>query len=103
MSQYLTTGGAAHPLLPRLLEAIRQADQIDLAVAFIEASGLALIYPAREDAVETRGARLRVLTSDYLNMTDAHALRRLMLPAERGADVGVFQAGQPAEIGRAHV
>lgn len=94
MGRYLTTGGAADPFLPRLLEAIRRADRIELAVAFIKSSGLALVYPALVDAVETRGALLRVLTSDYLDVTDPPALRQLMLLAERGADVRVFQAEQ---------
>ena len=94
MGQFLTTGGASDPFLPRLLEAIRHADRIDLAVAFIKSSGLALIYPALIDAVETRGAHLRVLTSDYLDVTDPQALRRLMLLAERGADIRVFQTEQ---------
>jgi hypothetical protein len=70
LGQFLTTGGAADPFLPRLKQAIRRADRIDLAVAFIKSSGLALIYPALADAVEIRGARLRVLTSDYLDVTD---------------------------------
>ena len=91
MGQFLTTGGACDPFLPRLLEAIRQANRIDLAVAFIKSSGLALVYPALIDAVETRGAQLRVLTSDYLDVTDPQALRRLMLLAERGAEIRVFQ------------
>lgn len=92
--QFLTTGGAADPFLPRLLEAIRRANRIDLAVAFIKSRGLALVYPALVDAAETREALLRVLTSDYLDVTDPQALRRLMLLVERGADVRVFQAEQ---------
>ncbi|MCF7983609.1 MAG: DEAD/DEAH box helicase family protein [Thiohalocapsa sp.] len=91
MGQFLSTGGSSDPFLPRLLSAIRQANQIDLAVAFIKASGLDLIYRTLIDAVETRDARLRVLTSDYLDVTDPSALRRLMLLAERDADIRVFQ------------
>jgi len=92
MAQQLTTGGVRDPFLPRLLAAIRRANQIDLAVAFIKSSGLALLFNALTDAVETRGARLRVLTSDYLDVTDPQALRRLMLLAERGADARIFQS-----------
>jgi superfamily II DNA or RNA helicase/HKD family nuclease len=91
MGQFLTTGGSSDPFLPQLLRAIRQATQIDLAVAFIKNSGLTLIYQALIDAVETRDAQLRVLTSDYLDVTDPQVLRRLMLLAERGADIRVFQ------------
>ncbi len=92
MERFLTTGGAVDPFLPHLLDAIRGADQVDLAVAFIKSSGLSLIYGALEDAVVRRGARLRVLTSDYLDVTDPRALRSLLLLAERGAELRVFQA-----------
>lgn len=90
MGEFLTTGGAADPFLPRLLAAIRQANQVDLAVAFIRNSGLGLVFPTLVDAVTTRGARLRVLTSDYLDVTEPDALRQLLLLGERGADVRVF-------------
>jgi len=63
-------------------------------VAFINSSGLALVYPALVDAVETRGAQLRLPTSGYLDVTDPQALRRLMLLAERGADLGMSRREQ---------
>ena len=93
MPQQLTTGGIRDPFLPRLLTAIRQANEIDLAVAFVKSSGLALLFSALSDAILIRGARLRVLTSDYLDVTDPPALRRLLLLAERGAEVRLFEAG----------
>lgn len=93
MGHYLTTGGARDPFLPHLLDAIRHANEIDLAVSFIKSSGLALLYPTLVDAVEGRSTRLRVLTSDYLDVTDPPALRRLMLLAERGAEVRLFESG----------
>ncbi|TVQ95202.1 MAG: hypothetical protein EA400_00160 [Chromatiaceae bacterium] len=94
MAQRLTTGGARAPFLPRLLAAIRQANEIDFAVAFIKTSGLDLMLGALSDAMELRGARLRILTSDYLDGTDPQALRRLLLLAERGARVRLFEAGR---------
>ena len=72
--------------------AVHRANRIDLAVAFIKSSGLALLFDALADAIEIRDAQLRVLTSDYLDVTDPQALRRLLLPAERGADVRLFKA-----------
>lgn len=93
MAQQLSTGGARDPFLPRLLGAIRQASEIDLAVAFVKSSGLALLFGALSDAILLRGTRLRVLTSDYLEVTDPQALRRLLLLAERGAEVRLFEAG----------
>ncbi|WP_440996045.1 DUF3427 domain-containing protein [Arhodomonas sp. SL1] len=94
MVGYLTTGGLDDPFLPKLEQEIHQATEINIAVAFIKHSGLELIFEALVDAVTHRGARLRVLTSDYLDVTDPRALRSLMLLKERGADVRVFEAGQ---------
>ncbi len=86
----LITGGPDDPLLPRLLEEINQASEIELAVAFIKSSGLNLLFDALQDAVQTRAVTLRVLTSDYLDITDPQALRMLMLLQERGADVRLY-------------
>ena len=94
MPHYLTTGGQEDPLLPKLKAAIHQADEIELAVAFVRSSGLELLFDALTSALTDRQARLRILTSDYLDVTEPGALRRLMLLAERGADVRVFEAGE---------
>ena len=93
MAQCLSTGGDRDPFLPRILAEIYRADEIELAVAFIKSSGLELIFSALTDAVTIRGARLTVLTSDYLDVTDPQALRRLMLLSERGADIRLFETG----------
>ena len=96
--KYLTTGGT-DPFLPHLLDAIDHATEIDFAVAFVKATGLRLIFDALSDAVtasEESGnprARLRIITTDYLNVTDPEALRMLMLLNERGAEVRIFEAG----------
>lgn len=88
----LTTGGSRDPFLTQILSAIYKAEEIELAVAFIKSSGLELIFTALSDAVTIRKVRLTVLTSDYLDVTDPQALRQLMLLAERGADIRIFQA-----------
>ncbi len=94
MSQFpqtvLTVGGD-NPFLPSLLEAINHADDIAIATAFIRMTGVRLIQAALEDALE-RGARVRILTGDYLGVTDPQALRYLMLLQEQGADVKVFES-----------
>lgn len=94
MSQFpvtaLTVGGD-NPFLPSLLEAINHADDIAIAAAFIRMTGIRLIQTALEDAIE-RGARVRILTGDYLGVTDPQALRYLMLLQEQGADVKVFES-----------
>ncbi|MEZ5571089.1 MAG: DUF3427 domain-containing protein [Halioglobus sp.] len=95
MSQFpvtvLTVGGD-NPFLPSLLEAINHADEIAIATAFIRMTGVRLIQAALEDALD-RGARVRILTGDYLGVTDPMALRYLMLLQEQGAAVKVFESG----------
>ncbi len=67
-------------------------DRIDLVVSFIMRSGLALILDRIEDAVE-RGARVRILTTDYLQITDPDALAGLLDVQEASADLaGELQA-----------
>lgn len=93
----LVTGGDDHPFLPHLCAAIHRAQRIDLAVAFIKTTGLRLLLPDLLESLQ-RGdsqqppARLRILTSDYLDVTDPEALRLLMLLAEQGAQVRVYQS-----------
>ncbi len=89
--QSLITGGKTDPFLPQLLDAINQAMEIEIAVAFIRQSGLELIFDALLDAMD-RNARIRLLTSDYLGVTEPQALRRLMLLEERKADVRLYSA-----------
>jgi hypothetical protein len=86
-AERLVTGGDRDPFLPRLLGALKQANEIDLAVAFVKPRGLDLLFPARSDAMELRGARLRVLISDYLDVTDPQALRQLLLLFNEGVDL----------------
>lgn len=89
-SQRLVTGGADH-FLPHLSEAFTWASQADLAVAFIKTTGLRLLLPDLESMVDAGlSRRIRVLTSDYLGITDPEALRLLLLLKERGADVRVY-------------
>ncbi len=90
----LVTGGD-NPFLPHLCAAIRQADEIDIAVAFTKVTGLRLLLPDLHDALEAgnyRPPRIRFLTSDYLDVTDPEALRLLMLLQEQGAQVRIFEA-----------
>lgn len=92
---FLTTGDD-NPLLPELLEVLGKASEIEVAVAFVKKSGLELIFSALVDALqldETTGfarAKLKIITTDYLNISDPAAYRMLMLLQERGADVKVY-------------
>jgi superfamily II DNA or RNA helicase/SAM-dependent methyltransferase/SOS-response transcriptional repressor LexA len=87
----LIPGGTNH-FLPHLCAAIAQSSEIDLAVAFIKTTGLRLILPDLQEALSTRAARIRVLTSDYLDITDPEALAMLMLLQQDGAQVRIHEA-----------
>jgi len=94
----LITGGNQNPFLPSLLEGIRQATEIEMAVAFIKATGLRLLFADLKDTLDPAPesqrvpARLRIITSDYLDVTDPEAMRSLMLLQERGAQVKVYES-----------
>ncbi len=95
----LVIGGRDHPFLPQLSHAIAHADEIDMTVAFIKSSGLRLLMPDFQEALcratSEKPVRLRILTSDYLDVTDPEALRLLMLLQAKGAQIKVFEsAGQ---------
>jgi superfamily II DNA or RNA helicase/HKD family nuclease/phage repressor protein C with HTH and peptisase S24 domain len=86
----LTTGGD-DPLLPKLIHAINHASEIEIAVSFVQCSGLNLLFEPLKDAI-LNGASLKLLTSDYLDITDPVALRELMSLPERGADIRIYQS-----------
>jgi superfamily II DNA or RNA helicase/SAM-dependent methyltransferase/SOS-response transcriptional repressor LexA len=86
----LVTGDRDH-FLPHLSEAMSRATAVDLAVAFVKTTGLRLLLPDLQASLESKSGRtVRVLTSDYLDITDPEALRLLLLLQERGAEVRVF-------------
>jgi len=90
----LVTGGPRHHFLPHLCAAIHSASDIDLAVAFIKTTGLKLLLPDLQTALTRNGdpARVRIVTSDYLDITDPDALRNLMLLQELGAQIRIFES-----------
>ncbi len=100
----LIVGSKEDPFLPHLCAAIHMADEIEMAVAFVMSTGLRLLMPDLLDASQRNetvtpaatGAlrRVRILTSDYLDVTDPDALRQLMLLQEQGAEVRVYEAAQ---------
>ena len=84
----ILTTGLDNALLPQLLHAINHATEIEITVSFIQRSGLALIFDALHEAIE-RGASLKLLTSDYLHITDPKALELLLgLP---GGELRIYE------------
>jgi superfamily II DNA or RNA helicase/HKD family nuclease len=71
--------GPARPLLPALADLIDSGEiqAADLVVAFVMVSGLRLLQP-QLDAVLDRGGRVRLLTTDYLGVTEKAALEILL-------------------------
>jgi superfamily II DNA or RNA helicase/diadenosine tetraphosphate (Ap4A) HIT family hydrolase/HKD family nuclease len=70
--------GQVRPLLPELVHHLRRVefDRIDIVVSFIKMSGLNLLIEPLEDALE-QNAHVRILTTDYLGLTEPAALARL--------------------------
>ena len=79
--------GEEQHFLPVLLKAIETADAIDIVAAFIQQSGIELIEGHLVDAL-ARGARVRILTGDYLNITHPNALQSLYTLTTRHEELG---------------
>lgn len=73
----LTTGGEDDPLARQILPLFDRASDIAIVAAFVQASGVARITPAIDGAL-ARGARVRILTGDYLEITQVSALEMLL-------------------------
>ncbi len=73
----LLTTGPTHPLLPHLEQDLSTASRVDIAVAFVMPSGVERLYAHFDDLLR-RGGSLRLLTGDYLGVTDPDALQRLI-------------------------
>ncbi|TPV54787.1 DUF3427 domain-containing protein [Aestuariibacter sp. GS-14] len=95
-TNYLITGRDKHYLLHEIRTALKTATNIEIAVSFIRNSGLNLIIEDIEAAMSSslRNVQLSLLTSDYMNITEPQALKRLMLLRERGADIRVYESKQ---------
>lgn len=82
-------GWSEQPLADALLHDLSTARQVDIAVAFVVASGLKRVEPVLQEVLD-RGGRIRFLTGDYLNFTEPNALLRLLdlaplTPERRGS------------------
>lgn len=88
--------GTDDPLLPHLLAHLDRAVSVDLCVAFVQLSGLRLISAHVQDLLH-RDGRIRLLTGDYLGITDPRALTELCDLAGEfpGTKLGlrIFEAG----------
>ena len=85
----LVAGGLDDPLLPHLKHHLALAKAADIVVAFTLRSGLQLLQAHLQDLLD-RGGKLRILTGDYLGITDPDALLRL-LDLNGQVDCRIFQ------------
>ncbi len=84
--------GDTDPLLPRLLADLQETKHADLAVAFIQRSGVELVYEHLNERLE-KGGRIRLLTGDYMDITDPDALTHL-IDLDGNLDLRVFLSQQ---------
>lgn len=69
--------GAQRPLLDALRNQLLLCTRAHLAVSFVMRSGLTLLMPDLQAALE-RGAQIQLVTSDYLSITEPEALEMLL-------------------------
>jgi superfamily II DNA or RNA helicase/diadenosine tetraphosphate (Ap4A) HIT family hydrolase len=69
--------GGDDPLLPHLLSNIDTSERVDIAVAFVLGSGVRRLEAHLRELL-SRGGRVRLLTGDYMDVTDPDALIRLL-------------------------
>ena len=77
------TGDSNH-LYKQLKNSMERADRIDIIVSFLMESGVKLILPDLKEA-QKRGAVIRILTGNYLQITQPSAL--YLLRKELGDDL----------------
>ena len=89
LNQATLISGGDDPLLPSLLGHVDRSNQVDIAVAFTLGSGVVRLEQHLRDLL-FRGGHLRILTGDYMDLTDPDALLRL-LDLEGDVQLRVFE------------
>jgi len=89
----LATGGLTDPFLTHLQPLFVASREVAIVAAFVQDSGLGLLQDPVFSAT-ARGARVKLITGDYLDITQAEALQRLLdwqgAPAQ-GTEEGNFE------------
>ncbi len=88
----LIRGGDADPLLHHLVGYLDGARNVDIAVAFAMHSGVQVLEEHLRDVLD-RGGRVRIVTGDYLGVTQPEALRRL-LDLRGDIALRIFESGK---------
>ena len=83
----LASGHPHLPLWKSICQRVSAAVEVDLLASFIQPSGLDLVQLHIFSALR-RGAKIRILVGDYLHITSAEALRRLVGWMSLADDIG---------------
>ena len=91
----LSVGGRADPFLAQLRPLFARAQKVRVLAAFVQSSGVEQLRAILTAAL-ARGARVQLLTGDYLHLTQARALRSL-LDLQEGEQLRDDEGDEPDE------
>lgn len=94
----LASGGMEDPFSRHIFPLFNTATEIAIVAAFVQETGLDLIESHVRNAI-ARGASVRILTGDYLDITQASALE-LLLSWERTSRAADDDAAETRALGR---
>ena len=84
--------GFSDGLLNSIRQKIEKADGIDIIVSFLRFSGLVLLLEKLKEASE-RGAKIKILTSTYLSITEPFALKVLKKELKDSLEIKLYKDG----------
>ncbi|RMD82552.1 MAG: HIT domain-containing protein, partial [Candidatus Dadabacteria bacterium] len=93
--------GEQESMLERLRAELGDAEGLDAAVAFVAASGIELLAEPLAGFL-SRGGRLRLVTTDYLGVTEPEALERLLEICARTSSSALLRIFEASERRRFH-
>ena len=97
----LVTGGEDDPLLAHLVPQLAEARNVDIAVAFAMDSGVRMLWEHLRDVLD-RGGRVRIVTGDYMGVTQPEALLKL-LDLQGDMHLRVFESGNTSFHPKAYI
>ena len=81
--------GHKQPILPKLQHCIKKAKKIYFIVSFIRDSGIKLLIKIIKEA-SLEGKEIKIITSNYMNITEPNALYRLYEVFEKDKNIKIF-------------
>ena len=86
----------------RLKSSIAEAKSIDIIVSFLMESGVKLIIGDLKEAI-SKGVRIRILTGNYLNITQPHALYLLRMELGDNLDLRFYDVANKSFHPKAYI